>query len=1076
MTLRTVLCTLLLASGATLAAQERPLWLRYPSISPDGRQIAFAYQGDIYTVPTTGGEARRLTTASSYESQPVWSPDGRYIAFTSDRNSEGTNIYLIPATGGELRQLTTHSGTETPQCFTPDGRYLVFKAHLQDPAASALYPASFLTELYRVPVTGGRPELVTATPVEAINFSADGKRFLYQDIKSYEDPWRKHHTSSASRDLWEYDLTRGSYRPIVQHDGEDRDPIYSPDGKNLYFLSERAGGSMNVYSRPLYDTTATPRALTQLKGDPVRFLSSSQAGLLCFGYAGEIYTLAPGGREQRVPISIVRDSSEGEQLTLSMSRSLGSSSVSPDGKQIAFISRGDVFVTSADYATTKQVTFGSQVDRGVTFGRDSRSLIYASCKDGSWALYEARIARSEDPNFPNATQITERRLELGVSGEQMYPQISPDGTELAFVLDRERIMIHNLRTGKTRQVTDGRYAHERSGAIDFNWSPDGKWLALTYVARDHAPYSDIGLVSTSGDGKVYNLTNSGYRCWAPRWSRDGQSLVYLTERYGMRNHASWGSQTDVMMVFLNRAAHEQYLRSEEEQELYKEQEKQRAKAKSDSTSTKAEAKPSTAAKKETRVEWDDLDLRTVRLTPRSATLGDLIMSPDGQKLYYLSSTEGSYDLWVHDLRKHTTGLLRKLGLSSAFFDSDREGKNYFILGASPQKFDPRSETLKPISLSGRRSIDRAAERRAMYEEVVREEAARFYRKDMHGVNWPKLTDHYRRYLPYISHSQDFAELLAELLGELNVSHTGGRYRTPPSAFPTAELGLFVSSPRAGDGLVVDEVVAGGPFDRSDSRLRQGALILALDGQQIKAGMDYFPLLSDKAGKRLLVRFRNTDGSEYEEVIRPITAGQLSALLYRRWVKQRAAEVDKASGGKYGYVHIPSMADEHFRTAYSEALGRYYDRKGIVIDIRYNGGGRLHEDIEVFFSGKQYLTQEVRGKDYCEMPSRRWNKPSVMLTCEADYSNAHGTPWVYQHQRIGKVVGMPVAGTMTSVNWDTLLDPSLYYGIPAVGYRTAEGTYLENTQMTPDVIIPLDPEKVLRGIDTQLLKAVEVLGK
>ena len=563
MTLRTVLCTLLLASGATLAAQERPLWLRYPRISPDGRQIAFAYQGDIYTVPTTGGEARRLTTASSYESQPVWSPDGRYIAFTSDRNAEGTNIYLIPATGGELRQLTTHSGTETPQCFTPDGRYLVFKAHLQDPAASALYPASFLTELYRVPITGGRPELLTATPVEAIHFSADGKRFLYQDIKSYEDTWRKHHTSSASRDLWEYDLTRGSYRPIVQHDGEDRNPIYSPDGKSLYFLSERAGGSMNVYSRALYDTAATPRALTQLKGDPVRFLSSSQAGLLCFGYAGEIYTLAPGGREQRVPISIVRDSSEGEQLTLSMSRSLGSSSVSPDGKQIAFISRGDVFVTSADYTTTKQVTFGSQVDRGVTFGRDSRSLIYASCKGGSWALYEARIARSEDPNFPNATQITERRLELGVSGEQMYPQISPDGTELAFVLDRERIMIHNLRTGKTRQVTDGRYAHERSGGIDFNWSPDGKWLALTYVARDHAPYSDIGLVSTSGDGKVYNLTNSGYRCWAPRWSRDGQSLVYLTERYGMRNHASWGSQTDVMMIFLNRAAHEQYLRSEE---------------------------------------------------------------------------------------------------------------------------------------------------------------------------------------------------------------------------------------------------------------------------------------------------------------------------------------------------------------------------------------------------------------------------------------------------------------------------------------------------------------------------------
>lgn len=1073
MTLRKVLCTLCLTASATLAAQERPLWLRYPSISPDGKQIAFAYQGDIYTVPATGGEARRLTTAASYESQPVWSPDGRYIAFTSDRNNEGTNIYIIPSVGGEMRQLTTHSGAEYPQCFTPDGRYLVFKARIQDAASSALYPASFLTELYQVPVTGGRPERILTTPAEAVSFSSDGKRFLYQDIKSQEDPWRKHHTSSASRDLLEYDLTKGSYRYVVQHDGEDRNPLYSPDGKSIYFLSERAGGSMNVYSRALYDTAAKPQALTELKGDPVRFLSSARSGLLCFGYAGEIYTLVPGRREQRVPISIVRDQSEGEQLTLSMSRSLGSSSVSPDGKQIAFISRGDVFVTSADYATTKQITFGSQADRGVTFGSDNRSIIYASAKDGAWALYEARIARSEDLNFPNAVQITERKLDLGVKGEQMYPQLSPDGKELGFVLDRERIMIYNFRSGKTRQITDGRYAHERSGAIDINWSPDGKWLALAYVARDHAPYSDIGIVSTSGDGVVHNLTNSGYRCWAPRWSPDGQSLVYLTERFGMRNHASWGSQTDVMMLFLNRAAHEQYLRSEEEQELFTELEKQRAKAKSDSTKTAA---AKAAVTKLTQVEWDDLDLRTVRLTPRSSTLGDLKLSPDGRKLYYFAATEGSYDLWVHDLRKRTTGLLRKMGLSSAFFDSDRAGKTFFILGSTPQKFDPRTEALKPMSLTARRTIDRAAERRAMYEEVVREEAARFYRKDMHGVNWSKLTEHYRRYLPYITYSQDFAELLSEMLGELNVSHTGGRYRTPASAFPTAELGLFVSSPKQGAGLVVDEVIAGGPFDRSDSKLRAGAVILALDGQLIKEGMDYYPLLNDKVGKRLLVRYRTAEGTELEEVIRPIGAAQLGTLLYRRWVKQRAAEVDKLSGGKYGYVHIPSMKDEHFRTAYSDALGLYYDRKGMVIDIRYNGGGRLHEDIEVFFSGKQYLMQEIRGKDYCEMPSRRWNKPSVMVTCEADYSNAHGTPWVYQHQRIGKVVGMPVAGTMTSVNWETLLDPSLYYGIPAVGYRTAEGTYLENTQMTPDVIVPLDPAKLLKGQDTQLEKAVEVLSK
>ena len=362
----------------------------------------------------------------------------------------------------------------------------------------------------------------------------------------------------------------------------------------------------------------------------------------------------------------------------------------------------------------------------------------------------------------------------------------------------------------------------------------------------------------------------------------------------------------------------------------------------------------------------------------------------------------------------------------------------------------------------------------MYEEVVREEEARFYRKDMHGVNWKKLTDHYRTFLPYIDNNQDFAEMLSELLGELNVSHTGSGARSSSSAFPTAELGVFVS-PVAGSGaLHVDEVVAGGPFDNSRTKLQKGSLITAIDGEKLEAGKDYFPLLNDKVGKRLLVSFRTASGEQVDEVIRPISSSSLNDLLYKRWVKQRAEEVERVSKGTLGYVHIPSMGDPSFRTVYSDVMGKYYQKKGIVIDIRYNGGGRLHEDIEAFFTGKHYADQVVRDRQYSEMSSRRWNRPSVLVTSEADYSNAHGTPWVYQHLKVGKVVGMPVAGTMTSVNWVTLLDPSVYFGIPAVGFRLLDGRYLENTQMEPDVVVPLDPTKVLQGIDTQIEKAVEVL--
>ena len=210
---------------------------------------------------------------------------------------------------------------------------------------------------------------------------------------------------------------------------------------------------------------------------------------------------------------------------------------------------------------------------------------------------------------------------------------------------------------------------------------------------------------------------------------------------------------------------------------------------------------------------------------------------------------------------------------------------------------------------------------------------------------------------------------------------------------------------------------------------------------------------------------------------PVTNGQLNGLLYKRWVKQRAADVEKWSKGRLGYVHIQSMGDDSFRTVYSDILGKYNNCEGIVIDTRFNGGGRLHEDIEILFSGQKYFTQVVRGREACDMPSRRWNKPSIMLQCEANYSNAHGTPWVYKHQKIGKLVGMPVPGTMTSVSWETLQDPSLVFGIPIVGYRLPDGSYLENTQLEPDVkVANNNPETVVKGEDTQLKVAVDELLK
>ena len=345
---------------------------------------------------------------------------------------------------------------------------------------------------------------------------------------------------------------------------------------------------------------------------------------------------------------------------------------------------------------------------------------------------------------------------------------------------------------------------------------------------------------------------------------------------------------------------------------------------------------------------------------------------------------------------------------------------------------------------------------------------------MHGVDWKAMTANYRRFLPHINNKYDYAEMLSELLGELNVSHTGGRYR-PGAKEATASLGLLYDWNYTGKGMKVDEVVEKGPFDRKTTRVKPSVVIEKIDGQPVDA--DFSALLNGKAGKKILVSFYDAQSKErWDEVVKPISGGTLSSLLYERWVKQRAADVDKWSNGRLGYVHIESMDDGSFRTVYSDILGKYNNREGIVIDTRFNGGGRLHEDIEVLFSGQKYLTQVIRGREACDMPSRRWNKPSIMVQCEANYSNAHGTPWVYKHRQMGKLVGAPVPGTMTSVNWVRMQDPDLIYGIPVIGYRLPDGSYLENKELEPDVYVLNAPETVVKGEDTQLKAAVDELLK
>ena len=1056
-----------------MASAVTPMWMRDAKISPDGSRIAFTYKGDIWTVPVAGGQATRVTATPDYEANPVWSPDSRHIAFAGDA-SGNFDVYVVDAVGGAPVRLTFNSASEIPEAFTPDGENVLFSAAIQDPAESAVFPTARMTELYSVPVAGGSLSQVLATPARYVSYIPGGNgSFLYQDVKGHEDEWRKHHTSSVTRDVWLYDAKTGKHTNLTLRGGEDTNPV-AVSASDFVFLSERDGSTVNVYEASVAEPS-NAKALTSFATHPVRFLSRADNGTLAFTYDGELYTMKPGASPAKVNVSLIdADTNPVQRLNVAGARG---AVASPDGKSVAFIYRGNVFVTSVEYSTTKQITDTPEAEASVSWSPDSKSLIYTSERDGKFNIYKATIAREgEEPNFANATLIKEEPLFKVDGHERTMAELSPDGKKLAFILDRTKLAVMDMESGKVKELTDGSTHRQRNGGFGYTWSPDSKWIALEIVDRMHDPYYDIAIINVD-NGEMTNLTNSGYFDESPRWAMDGNALIFASERYGMRNHASWGSEMDVMIVFMNRDSYDRFRLSPEDYAIVKDLDKKNKKGSDKKDGKKDDSSADDADVKPINVELDGIEDRVIRLTPMSSDLSSYIITDDGETLYYITQGQDKKQLWKIGLRKDEVKLVGNVDGASNF-DSSADGKTLFLFGSSMKKLDPKSDKITPITTKATMNLDAAAEREFMFDNISREVKERFYTADIHGVDWPAMTAAYRKFLPHINNNYDFAELVSEWLGELNVSHTGGRYSGRSSSLNddrTAALGLIFDLNHTGKGLKVAEIIANGPFDRASSELRPGYIIESIDGQPVSFNSDYITALNNKIGKKTLVSFFNpADGRIIEEVILPISTAKQNSLLYNRWVKARAAEVDRLSNGRLGYVHIQSMGDDSFRKVYSDVLGKYNDREGIVIDIRWNGGGRLHEDIEILFSGKKYFTQEIRGDKTCDMPSRRWNKPSIMLMSEACYSNAHGTPWVYKHRDLGKLVGMPVPGTMTSVNWVTMQDPSLVFGIPVVGYRLADGSVLENQQLEPDIKVANDPATVVKGEDLQLKAAVEEL--
>lgn len=1133
------------ALGGSTGATS-PLWLRASAISPDGQTIVFAYKGDLFTVPAKGGAARQLTSNAAWDGLPVWAPSGKQIAFASER--EGSlDVFIINADGSGLKRLTTRSTAETPLAFLSDDEVL-FTSTGQPTAVNRQFPSGIFTHIYKTRTREGvRPERVSDISAGNVTIGPDGT-LIYDAIKGYEDPMRKHQTSSIARDLWQVDLaattakgkTQPTYRQLTTSATDDRCPVFVAKTSTLYWLSEQSG-TFNVYSlqldsngHPTKGNTSSSEAdqkkakqLTSFTGMPVRYLTASADGTLCFSWDGELYTMQAGKQPKKVDIDIVADTNERDAVRRISTNGASSVSHSPKNKEIAFVLEGDVYVTSMDYKTTKQITDGTGRHRSVSFSADGRSIVYDCERAGRWSIYRASIKNKDEKQFTYATEITEERLtpEDETSFEPVY---SPDGKSIAYLRNRQEICIIDAKTKAIHTAMAGKYQYSyRDGDQHFTWSPNSKYLLSHYIGTGGWNNTDIALIpadgrSAQGDasssaagmkkGKIVNLTNSGYSEVGARWVLDGKAFIFQSDRAGMRSHGSWGAERDLYITFLNDEAYERFCMNKEERERFDEAEKERKdkeKKEKEEADKKGKEKKEKADKKREKMSEEqrkkavekeqkekekkekkeheadsikaanpelnlrDLELRTVRLTYNSSSIGDAVLNKEGTKLYYVASNFPSGSaLWERDLESGNT-TLKAQGVGFSDFDLTADGKTaYYSSGGQIKKLEVESGKVSNIDFECFHTDHPAARRSDYFYHVWHQTFEKLYDPGMNGADWTALRERYSRFLPHIGNNRDLAEMVSELLGELNVSHTGCRYRAATTALTTADFGAFLDDSFEGDGLRINELIPGTPLTRLEG-VGVGSTITHIDGQKIEAGADYFPLLAGKSGRPTRLTIKDRSGKSKDYTVR--LSSDYSDALYRRWVNRNERLVDSLSKGRLAYVHIRAMNGESFHDLYMRLLAdRNRVRDAVIVDTRHNGGGWLHNDVCELLSGKATMDYTPRGQYIGTDPYNRWTKPSCMLICEDNYSNAHGTPWLYKELGIGKLVGAPVPGTMTAVWWETI--GNLTFGIPQVGAKDNRGHYLENQQLEPDILVLSNPADLLHGRDLQLERAVELMLK
>lgn len=1051
-----------LLQAPTLRAESldpaHPLWMRAPAISPDGRAIAFTYRGRIYTVDAGGGEARPLTDAQFRSTDPVWSPDGKTLAFSSAVFNVG-DVYALSLEGGDIRRLTYNERLDIPLAFTPDGKDIITSS-----AGIGAMDVNFFDptkefapgNLHSVPVKGGRERLAMPIPAPQASVSPDGNSIAYTFVRSYELIYRKRQISDGTSDIWIFDRKTGKHRQLTHHRSNEKSPVFSPDGRFIYFTAEMPeGGETDVNAKPVStniwrmaaDGKSAPEQVTFHDTLPVRGLSISRDNTISYSYDGEIWTVASGDKSEKVAIRIPQWDLARGRVPYTANDQVSEVAVSPDGSELALVARGDIYAVKAATGETRRITDTPQAERSVSFSPDGRTLLYASDREVDWDLYESTITRKEDTGFVGAAEITETRL-LNTDSDLLQPKFSPKGDKVAYRDGRNALKVLDIASGKiTEALPDSASYSYSEGDLSHAWSPDGRFL--TTMTGLTVGNSEVEVIEVA-TGKRHNISLNGFSDSGANFSRDGSMVYWASDRFSTRQLDDQASTTDYVGAFLSR-----------------------------------EAARAFTAKEPLKIGPDDLDGmpdRPLRLTGSTQRVLFADLSADNGTLNIVVAVDRAGLVgYAVDVRSGAARqLFQHADTGTEQFAVDGAGKTLYVTGKDQvDAYDLASGKATAIPFDTTAAHDFSAEAAYIFEHQWQFVHSKFYDKNMHGVDWKKMHDLYAKHVSHISHWEDFAELMGELQGELNSSHMFSTFHPAEARWDVVgSLGLYYDMGHEGPGVRIAGVLKGGPADEPGSLLVPGATITSVNGMTIGPDADIAPLLNHTVGKSVLLAVAPSGKQETaEEKIVPIDAKAEGVLAYNRWVSQRRAMVGKLSGGRLGYVHVAGMNDPEMHKVYGELMGRYGKAEGAVIDVRFNVGGFLHDQLITFLTGNRHSGMFTRnGADLGLTPLDRWARPTALVQNAYSYSDGSIFPAYYKREKVGPMVGDRVPGTGTAVFEAPQMEPRLSLAVAQLGFRTKEGQFFENTDIAPDILVPTTPNFVMEARDPQLEAAVVALLK